>query len=146
MKKNNRKRNKAVTIRMTQSEYDAIKDLVDKSGVTFQSYIINSALDAKITTKDEIDAIRDKDKAFFDLIRQLRGMSTNINQLAHRVNQGGMLPTMNELYDISNQINDFRHECEKEWNVSKLNNKDVLIAASNLSRKSKKVVVDNGNN
>ena len=41
-KKVKRKRNKAVTIRMSEEEYKTLQDKVDKSGLSQQAYIINS--------------------------------------------------------------------------------------------------------
>ena len=41
---------------------------------------------------------------------QIRMIGTNINQLARRVNQGGMVPTLHELYDLSNKLNEIKRD------------------------------------
>ena len=45
MSKVNRTRNRAVTVRMSDSEYDSLRDKVRESGLSQQSYIISAVLD-----------------------------------------------------------------------------------------------------
>ena len=115
----NRKRNRAVTVRMTEQELDSIKALVCASGQTFQAYIINSALGATISTKEEIDAIKDRNDIYEDIHRQLRGLATNVNQLAHQANRGGQLPLMYELYKLEEEFNAFKNEVRQVWHSEK---------------------------
>lgn len=122
----NRKRNRAVTVRMTEQELDNIKALVYESGQTFQSYIINSALGATISTKEEIDAIKDRNDMYEDILRKLRGLATNVNQLAHQANRGGQLPLMYELYELEEEFNAFRNEVRQVWHSEKYENATSL--------------------
>ena len=50
-----------------------------------------------------------------ELLKQLRGMATNINQLAHRANGYRELPTVEKLEEISGEINGFREEASVIW-------------------------------
>ena len=58
MSKVNRARDRAVTVRMSDSEYDRLKNKVNESGLSQQSYIISAALDSYVTTSDTIDVLK----------------------------------------------------------------------------------------
>ncbi len=114
-KKVKRKRNKAVTIRMSDSEYRTLQDKVDESGLSQQAYIISSIKGSTITSSDEIAIQKDISKSFADLVKQLRGLATNVNQMAHVANGQGVLPTTTELIKTSDEISHYRKECEELW-------------------------------
>ena len=114
-KKVNRRRNKAVTIRMSEDEYKTLQDKVDESGLSQQAYIISSIKGATITSSDEIAVQKDISKSFADLVKQLRGLATNVNQMAHVANGQGILPTTSELIKTSDEISQYRKECEELW-------------------------------
>ena len=110
-----RKRNKAITIRMTEQEYAALQKRVAESGRTQQSYIINAALTARISSAEEISTLKEVSASFADLVRQLRGIATNINQMTRIANSVGIIPSSRELSKISDQIAEYRKESENEW-------------------------------
>ena len=114
-KKVKRKRNKAVTIRMSDSEYETLQDKVDESGLSQQAYIISSIKGSTITSSDEIAVQKDISKSFADLVKQLRGLATNVNEMAHVANGQGILPTTTELIKASDEISHYRKECEELW-------------------------------
>lgn len=114
-KKVNRKRDKVVAIRMNKSEYETLLDKVNSSGLTQQSFIINSIKGATISSSDELEVLKDISKSFSDLVRQLRGLSTNVNQMAHIANGQGYLPTITELDNTAKMINLYREESEDLW-------------------------------
>lgn len=111
----NRKRNKAVTIRMNSDEYNTLQNKVNESGLSQQAFIINAIKGSTITSSDEIDIQKDISKSFSDLVKQLRGLSTNINQMAHIANGKGILPITNEFKKASDEISYYRKESEKTW-------------------------------
>lgn len=115
MPKINRRRNKAVTIRMNDTEYAELQRKVSESGLTQQAYIINAIRGGTITTADEIAVLKDISKSFADFQRQIRGLSTNVNQMAHIANAQGVLPAESDLRELSDQLMDYRKESEEIW-------------------------------
>lgn len=114
-KKVKRRRNKAVTIRMNEDEYKTLLEKVDESGLSQQAYIISSIKGATITSSDEIAVQKDISKSFADLVKQLRGLATNVNQMAHVANGQGYLPGEEALTRLSDQLGNMRKECEELW-------------------------------
>ena len=97
MPKINRRRNKAVTIRMNDTEYAELQRKVSESGLTQQAYIISAIRGGTIATVDEIAVLKGISKSFADFQRQIRGLSTNVNQMAHIANTQGVLPAESDL-------------------------------------------------
>ena len=115
MQKVKRKRNNAITIRMNDSEYEDFQNRVDESGLTQQAYVINAVRGATITPSDEIAVLKDISKTFADFEKQVRGLGTNVNQMAHVANGQGQLPTENTLVLLSDQLTNMRKESEQIW-------------------------------
>lgn len=120
MNKVNRRRNRAVTIRMNETEYTDFMKRVDESGLSQQSYFINAVRGAVITPSDEITALKEISKTFAGLEQQLRGLATNVNQMAHVANGRGELPTENDLDLLSDQLAGYRRESESLWQSIRL--------------------------
>ena len=120
MNKVNRRRNRAVTIRMNETEYTDFMKRVDESGLSQQSYFIHAVRGAVITPSDEIAALKEISKTFAGLEQQLRGLATNVNQMAHVANGRGELPTENDLDLLSDQLAGYRRESESLWQSIRL--------------------------
>ena len=110
-----RKRNRAVTVRMNDREYNRLQKKVAESGLSQQAYIIGAVCNAKITSSDEVAVLKDVSRLFADHERQVRGMATNINQMAKVANSQGSVTGEEELERISGQISDLRKESEEIW-------------------------------
>ena len=115
MKTANRKRNRSITIRLSAAEYDALQDRIYESGLNQQTFIINASLGAPIASADQISELKQISRILADLVSQLRGIGTNINQMAHVANGIGILPTELDLRQISVQVNRFKKEGEEIW-------------------------------
>lgn len=113
----NRKRNKAITIRMSPDELKLLQKKVDESGLTQQAFIINAIKGATIFSSEELVVQKEISKSFADLVRQLRGLATNVNQMAHIANGQGLLPSADKLNDTACNINQFRKESEEIWQL-----------------------------
>ncbi|MBQ9302869.1 plasmid mobilization relaxosome protein MobC [Butyrivibrio sp.] len=112
-----RKRNKTVTIRMNDAEYDVFQNKVKESGLTHQSYVISAISGSSITSAEELAAIKELSKEFAEHNRLLRGMATNVNQMAHVANGKGLLATVEKLEEISDGITDIRKEDDNRWRL-----------------------------
>ena len=117
MSKAKRKRNKTVTIRMNDAEYDALQEKIKESGLTQQSYVISAIRDSNITSAKELEVIQDISRNFADQDRQLRGIATNINQMAYVANGQGLLPTVEKMDEIADMILEFRKEDDNRWRL-----------------------------
>ncbi len=115
MKKAKRRRNKAVTVRMNETEYADFQNKVEESGLSQQAYIISAVRGATITPSDEIAALKEISRIFAEFVKQLRGMGTNLNQMAHVANGQGYLPGENILAELSDQVGSMRKEGEDVW-------------------------------
>ena len=115
MNKIKRKRNIAVTVRMNEAEYADFQSKLEDSGLTQQTYIISAVRGATITTSDQIEVLKDISKTFANLERQLRGLATNVNQMAHVANGQGILPTEDTMVQISSILQHYRKESESIW-------------------------------
>ena len=89
-----RKRNHTVTIRMNKEEYELLQSKVKESGRTQQEVVI---------------------KAIADILSQLRGATTNINQIARKLHIDGEVPNDSTLYFLNKNILKYRKESEKIW-------------------------------
>ena len=115
MKKVKRRRNKAVTVRMNETEYADFQNKVEESGLSQQAYIISAVRGATITPSDEIAVLKEISKTFADFEKQVRGLGTNVNQMARVANGQGYLPVEEALTRLSDQLGNMRKESEEIW-------------------------------
>ena len=115
MKKVKRRRNKAVTVRMNETEYADFQNKVEESGLSQQAYIISAVRGATITPSDEIAVLKEISKTFADFEKQVRGLGTNVNQMARVANGQGYLPVEEALARLSDQLRNMRKESEEIW-------------------------------
>ena len=100
---------------MNDEEYNLYQTKVKESGLTQQAYVISAIMGATVTTSDEITILKELSKTFADVERQLRGLATNVNQMAHVANGQRLVPSERELEKISTRIKNYRKECEDIW-------------------------------
>lgn len=112
-----RRRNKNVSVRMTEEEYISLMMRVKESGQTQQSFIINAVLGAKVSSREEVKELQKLNEQFADTNRQLRGMATNINQMAHLANDYGQIPQQSQLEQLYQELQLFRKECDATWRL-----------------------------
>ena len=115
MNRINRKRNNAVTIRMNDAEYARFLNNVEAAGITQQAYVINAVNNASIPTSEQLSLLKDISSTLADQARQLRGLATNVNQMARAANSLGVVPSGKELADISSHLSRYRKECDEIW-------------------------------
>ena len=115
MSKPKRTRNRTVTFRMKEDEYKNFKNRVTESGVSQQDFIISSIQKGRISSAEEIKELKDANRNFGDFVRQIRGIATNINQMAHVANGQGIIPAGTELRNLAGTVEDIGKESEKIW-------------------------------
>lgn len=115
MGKINRKRDRAVTLRMTDSEYDEFNNKVSKSGLSRQAFFIRMIKRIRINSAESLDELKIINDTLSNLDRQLRGMATNVNQMARIANGTGLLPSEKELALMNQKINEIRKELGEIW-------------------------------
>ena len=110
-----RKRNHTVTIRMNKEEYELLQSKVKESGRTQQEVVIKAIADLKIASTEEVEELKRLNQIFADILSQLRGATTNINQIAWKMNAGGFIPREDSLHHLNQNIRNYRKESEKIW-------------------------------
>ena len=110
-----RKRNHTVTIRMNKEEYELLQSKVKESRRTQQEVVIKAIADLKIASTEEVEELKRLNQMFADIISQLRGATTNINQIAWKMNAGGFIPREDNLHHLNQNIRNYRKESEKIW-------------------------------
>ena len=110
-----RKRNRTITIRMTDEEYKFFQGRLSQTGQTQQTYILNAIRGATIVSAEEVKELQTMNKGFADMMRQLRGLATNVNQMAHIANGTSELPALSALEKVAKAIEKFRKEEEHRW-------------------------------
>ena len=119
-----RLRNRAVTVRMTEEEYRAMKAKVEESGLPQQTYIIEAVTGSPIIDSSGVKQLlavwKENSRNLSDLVRQIKGLGTNVNQMAHIANGQGYLPAVRSLDGISEKLDLARKEAEKIWRSTRL--------------------------
>ena len=73
-----RKRNKTLTIRLTQREYDSIMERVLHAGMNMTEYLLASALNTEIYVAEDTRP----------LVTELKRIGNNLNQITAKINTG----------------------------------------------------------
>ena len=87
----NKTRPKQLSFRVSEEEYQQLQQKISESGKNQQEYILSCVLEKQIVNTDGIK----------ELIPELKRIGNNLNQIAKRCNEGGMLPvsyTHREVY------------------------------------------------
>lgn len=110
-----RKRNYTVTIRMNKAEYDLLQNKVKESGQTQQAVVIHAIAGVKIASAEEVEELKKLNLMLAEMLSQLRGVATNINQIARKLHTDGEVPNDSTLYFLNKNILKYRKESEKIW-------------------------------
>ena len=110
-----RRRNKAITIRLTEEEYALLCSKLKQTGVSQQAYIISAIKDVSVIPSDQLAVMKEISTTFASLEQQLRGMATNINQMARIANSRNYAPGIRVLEKISREIAGYRKDSEEIW-------------------------------
>ena len=73
-----RKRNRTITIRCTDDEYNRIHNKAERYKLSLSDFVLRSALDKKIVVADGLD----------DVAKQKKAIGRNLNQIAMLAHEG----------------------------------------------------------
>ena len=114
-----RKRQNIVYVRMNDEEYEKLQRKLEQTKLTLQSYIINSSLNAKVPTADEVNELKKLNQLFANYNRQLKGMAVNINQMAKKLNSNENIE-YEQLLKIDSQLLRMKEEVQELWRLIRL--------------------------
>ena len=114
-----RKRQNIVYVRMNDEEYELLKKKLEQTKLTLQSYIINSSLNAKVPTADEVNELKKLNQLFANYNRQLKGIAVNINQMAKKINSNENIE-YEQLLKIDSQLLRMKEEVQELWRLIRL--------------------------
>lgn len=112
-----RKRNRAISIRVSEQEYESIQKKIQLSDQTQQSFIINAIEGATISTEDDTKLLMNINLQMAELIKQIKGIAVNINQMAYKANAYGDIPTLNQLKEYGLQTENMKKEADNIWQL-----------------------------
>ena len=108
-----RRRNYAVTFRMTREEKELFEKAFSTSGFdTKQNYIISTICKKKMAPDRHIHLYFKILTLLEDLYRQLKGIGINVNQMAYKANGTGILPSL-QLLNNTNTV--LQEEVNAAW-------------------------------
>lgn len=110
-----RKRNHTVTIRMNEKEYALLRQKMKESGQTQQALVLAAIENVEIASSEVKEELKILNQRLEETNRQLRGATTNLNQIAHHMNTGGFYPRADVFNSLNENISGYRKECEKIW-------------------------------
>lgn len=110
-----RKRNHTVTIRMNDKEYTLIRQKMKESGQTQQAVVLAAIENVEIVSSEVMEEVKVLNQRLEETNRQLRGATTNLNQIAHHMNAGVFYPRADVFNSLNENISGYRKECEKIW-------------------------------
>lgn len=115
-----RKRNNVVFVRFDDEEYAALRAKIEECSMTISSYIINTALGRTILPRDAVNELKEQTKLLKDIDLQLRGMGTNVNQMAHIANAREDVPDIGLLNRYGNEVRDLKEVVNQIWRSIRL--------------------------
>ena len=86
---------KQLSFRVSEEEYQQLQEKISESGKNQQEYILSCVLEKQIVNTDGIK----------ELIPELKRIGNNLNQIAKRCNEGGMLPSEAEVRKHGEELN-----------------------------------------
>ena len=90
----NKTRPKQLSFRVNEEEYQQLQEKVLQSGKNQQEYILSCVLEKQIVNTDGIK----------ELIPELKRIGNNLNQIAKRCNEGGVLPSEAEVREQGEEL------------------------------------------
>ena len=94
MKMSQRSRDIQIKFRVSEEEAEQLRKKVEQSGKSMQEYLLGCALNKPITNTDGIK----------ELYPEIKRIGNNLNQIAKRCNEGGVLPSESEVREQGEEL------------------------------------------
>lgn len=111
----NRTRTHQVKYRLSDAEYKMYLKKVEASGMTQQEYFLHVMNDSNITVDNNLEKIPELLQVLYDLLRQVKGIAVNCNQMARVCNTNRKTPTGKKLEELADSCNNFMKEGNEIW-------------------------------
>lgn len=96
----NRSRKHCVSIRVSDRELTAIRAKVERSGLSLREYALRSLLGKEIHVKE----------GGLEVVKELKAIGNNVNQIAHHVNAGLITDCSPELSQMYSALKELMYE------------------------------------
>lgn len=94
----NRKRNKNISVRVTERELMLIKRKIEYSNLTQQEYFLRCLFKKEIYVKE----------GGLEVVKSLKAIGNNLNQIAHKVNAGQIMDCSEVLKSVYEELRGIR--------------------------------------
>lgn len=95
-KKENEKLSYSINLKLTEKDFNSVKDKAGKLGMKATRYARESVLKGSVKLRFSLEDL--------DLMRKLSGMANNLNQIARQTNKSGLANTAMEVISITTRI------------------------------------------
>ena len=103
------KRKKEIKLRLTEQGYAALTDMVKQSSLSRNAFMVRMI---KQQTIYPVDTLNKTNEMLAALLAQLRGMATNMNQVAKIANSRQEVPSINYLRYILAAVQNLKEESQ----------------------------------
>ena len=111
-----RKRPIEVKFRLSQAEYELMQRKLAESGMSRNAFLIRLISDAQIYPRD---LLMELCLEYRIMNRLIRGISTNVNQIAKIANSNKSVPAANFLMEMHQEIQTIKKNLQPLWEASR---------------------------
>ena len=112
-----RSRDVAVKIYMNKEEHEALLQIIKVTGQSMRTVITNAVMGMPLIPADVTTKVQNINLKMSEQYRQLRGMATNINQLARVANKYQCPTDSLEMERIKEELHLMREELDDTWRL-----------------------------
>ena len=112
-----RKRDIPIKIYMNTTEYEELRKIKNETGQSMRAVITKAIMGMPLLPAEVITKVHDINLKMSEQYRQLRGMATNINQLARVANKYQCPADILELEHIKEELHLMREELDDTWRL-----------------------------
>lgn len=115
-----RKRNKMMSLRLTEKEYSELKRKVTESGRTTQDFLRAAALNLRLASGDELFQLIKLNTMMMEIDYKLDNIATELNKISYMCDVYQEYPTGLKLLELTKSIQYLREEMNKGWRLANL--------------------------